>query len=221
RFSDSYSLSENAHHYDGYDEQCGYTSKCYGDDSCPSEDKFSELEKEAFIKAVAELLGNEDKSQSNCYLIGSSEFDYGFFQTKPISGGEDLNVRRTLTTDKFLKALAQKYGKCQLQNLLEGKCRTNMTLSCCNGSEQVSCDPEYSYRSYDGSCNNLKNPSWGRSGRALKHPIAPCFRDVVSKPARSKSGAPLPQNRKLITELADFLQTYGPETSSSLNMFLV
>uniref|UniRef100_A0A182M6G4 Uncharacterized protein n=1 Tax=Anopheles culicifacies TaxID=139723 RepID=A0A182M6G4_9DIPT len=216
-----YYLSEVPEYYEGYDKQCGYVSKCYGDRSCPNQELFGEYEKEAFIKAVAELLSNEEKAQNSCYRIGQSEFDFGLFQTKSIKPNEDLDVRRTLTTEKFLKTLAKKVGKCQLRNLLDGKCSTNVTLSCCNGVEQITCDPDNPYRSYDGSCNNLQNPTWGRRGNALKHPIAPCYSDLVSKPARSKSGLPLPQNRKVISELADFLEKYGPTSSSSLNMFMV
>uniref|UniRef100_A0A182PE57 Uncharacterized protein n=1 Tax=Anopheles epiroticus TaxID=199890 RepID=A0A182PE57_9DIPT len=188
---------------------------------CPKEEQFFEYEKEAFIKAIAELLSNDEKAQNGNYRIGSGEFDFGLFQTKAIKGGEDLEVRRTLTTDKFLKTLAKKLDKCELQNLLDGKCNVNRTLSCCNGEEMIACDSSNPYRSYDGSCNNLEHPSWGKRGRPLKHPIAPCFSDVVSKPARSKSGAPLPQNRKLIAELAEFLDQQGTQTSSSLNMFMV
>ncbi|XP_050079403.1 chorion peroxidase-like [Anopheles maculipalpis] len=189
--------------------------------SCPNQELFGEYEKEAFIKAVAEMLTNEENDQNSCYRIDESEFDFGLFATNPIKPNEDLDVRRTLTTEKFLKTLAKKVGKCQLQNLLDGKCYTNVTLSCCNGAEQITCDPDHPYRSYDGSCNNLQYPSWGKRGNALKHPFAPCYSDVVSKPARSKSGAPLPQNRKLISELANFLDKYGGTSSTSLNMFMV
>ncbi|XP_035890501.1 chorion peroxidase-like [Anopheles stephensi] len=218
---DKYYLSEVPEYYAGYDQQCGYNTKCSGDQSCPSQEMFGEYEKEAFIKAVAEMLSNEEQAQNSCYRIGKDEFDFGLFQTNSINPNEDLDLRRTLTTDKFLKTLAKKVGKCQLRNLLDGKCYANLTLSCCNGSEQIACDPNDPYRTYDGSCNNLQHPSWGKRGSALKHPFAPCYSDVVSKPARSKSGAPLPQNRKLISELANFLDKYGPNTSSSLNMFMV
>ncbi|XP_053671093.1 chorion peroxidase-like [Anopheles nili] len=179
------------------------------------------MEKEAFIKAVAEMLSNEEKAENSCYRIGESEFDYQLFKTFPIRRDEDLDTRRTLTTDKFLKALVKKFSKCQLKNLLDGRCFFNRTLSCCNGVEQLTCDPANPYRSYDGSCNNLEHPSWGKRGTALKHPFAPCYADLVSKPARSRSGAPLPQNRKLISELSEFLEQYGPNTSSSISMFLV
>ncbi|XP_040157937.1 chorion peroxidase-like [Anopheles arabiensis] len=218
---DKYYFSSVPEYYAGYDSQCGYEPKCYGDQSCPNVAMFSEYEKEAFIKAVAELLSNDERAQNGNYRIGESEFDFELFQTKAIKSGEDLDVRRTLTTDKFLKTLAKKLSKCELRNLLDGKCCANRTLSCCNGHEQISCDPYHPYRSYDGSCNNLEHPSWGKRGSALKHPFAPCYSDVVSKPARSKSGAPLPQNRKLMVELADFLNNRNSKTSSSLSMFMV
>jgi len=41
----------------------------------------------------------------------------------------------------------------------------------------VTCDPNSKYRTVDGSCNNLKNPSWGASMTPFYRYINPEFSD--------------------------------------------
>uniref|UniRef100_A0A182MK61 Uncharacterized protein n=1 Tax=Anopheles culicifacies TaxID=139723 RepID=A0A182MK61_9DIPT len=217
----SYHFNEHPVSYDAYDQQCGYQLKCCGDRSCPSLHDLGSLEKIALEKALHELLNNDVASTNPNYLMNDADFDGRFHQTKPIQPFEHLGVTRTLTTHKVLEELARKHSCCQLRNLLDGKCYSNVTLPCCKGSEQLYCDPNYPYRSYDGSCNNLQNPTWGRRGNALKHPIAPCYSDLVSKQARSKSGSSLPQNRNLISGLAQVLRERKINFVSDLNMFCV
>uniref|UniRef100_A0A182SGC0 Uncharacterized protein n=1 Tax=Anopheles maculatus TaxID=74869 RepID=A0A182SGC0_9DIPT len=217
-FADNYKLNGNAVTYEGYDKQCGYQLKCCGDNSCPSLKELESLEKVALEKAIFELLNNEAVSNDPRFLIDLQEFDIGFHKTKPIHPNEQLGVTRTLTTHKVLEALAKQYSCCQLRNLLDGKCYSNVTLPCCKGSEGTYCDPFYPFRSYDGSCNNVKHPTWGKRGNALKHPIAPCYSDLVSTPARSKTGSSLPQNRKLLSGLAEMLRKRTINFVSDLNM---
>ncbi|XP_050079404.1 chorion peroxidase-like [Anopheles maculipalpis] len=214
----NYQLNRDAVTYEGYAKQCGYQLKCHGDNSCPSLNELGSLGKDALEKAIFELLNNEAVSNDPRFLIDLSEFDAEFHKTKPIHPNEQLGVTRTLTTHKVLEALTKKYSCCQLRNLLDGKCYPNVTLPCCYGSEEIFCDPYYPYRSYDGSCNNLQHPTWGKRGNALKHPIAPCYSDLVSTPARSKSGTSLPQNRKLLSGLADVLRKREINFVSNLNM---
>ena len=40
----------------------------------------------------------------------------------------------------------------------------------CFWQESEACDDQYKYRMYDGSCNNLRNPSWGKTS-ALQNRI--------------------------------------------------
>ncbi|XP_053671098.1 chorion peroxidase-like [Anopheles nili] len=219
--SDYYRVTGQTVTYNGYNAQCGYQMKCYSDNSCPALQELPALEQEALAQATAELLRNEAASHDPNFIIKEPEFDTDFFQTKETLPSEVLGVRRTLTTQKVLKKLAQKYNCCQLKNLLDGKCYSNLTLSCCKGDATLTCDPYYPYRSYDGSCNNLQNPTWGKRGRPLKHPFAPCYCDLVSKPAVSQSGTPLPQNRKLISDLSENLRLYGPNITAEMSMMTV
>ncbi|XP_058117121.1 chorion peroxidase-like [Anopheles ziemanni] len=179
------------------------------------------MEQEALERAVAEMQNNEVFAMNPANLMHAGEFDDGLFQTKPIKGFEELGVRRSLTTQKFLQALAQKYGVCEIKNLLEGRCYSNATLTSCKGTEQIKCDRSDPFRSYDGSCNNLKHPTWGRRGNPLKYSIAPCFSDLVSKPARSKSGKPLPRNRVLISDIVKVLDETSSGRTSKMSMHTV
>lgn len=111
--------------------------------SCPNLECLNELEKDAYIKAVAELLNNEEKSKCKSYLVSEEEFDHGFFQTHEITDEEYRGVKQTLITHKFLEKLVQKVGKCPVKNLLEGKCSGNVTLPSCLGEKQIICNPDY------------------------------------------------------------------------------
>uniref|UniRef100_A0A0A9Z8J0 Chorion peroxidase n=1 Tax=Lygus hesperus TaxID=30085 RepID=A0A0A9Z8J0_LYGHE len=52
------------------------------------------------------------------------------------------------------------------------------------------------YRSYDGSCNNLRNPEWGAVGTALQRILPPKYADGVNAPRSTDSrGRPLPSAR--------------------------
>ncbi|ETN59557.1 hypothetical protein AND_008825 [Anopheles darlingi] len=123
---------------------------------CPNLECFNELEKEAYIKAVAELLSNEEKSKCDSYLISQDEFDHNFFKTDTITNEEHKGVEQTLFTEKFLKFLVQKVGKCPVKNLLEGKCAANVTLTSCLGEKQIKCNPDYPDRS--ACVSTLSNP---------------------------------------------------------------
>ncbi|XP_050294135.1 peroxidase-like [Anthonomus grandis grandis] len=59
--------------------------------------------------------------------------------------------------------------------------------------------PCSSYRSYDGSCNNLQNPSWGSANTTYGRLIAANYSDGHSSPRAAQSGNPLPSARLLST----------------------
>ncbi|KAF2900909.1 hypothetical protein ILUMI_05314, partial [Ignelater luminosus] len=51
------------------------------------------------------------------------------------------------------------------------------------------------YRSYDGSCNNLRNPTWGTPQTPYSRLLPPIYGDGISQPTRAKSGRDLPSAR--------------------------
>ena len=46
----------------------------------------------------------------------------------------------------------------------------------------TSCNPNYKYRSHDGSCNNLLNPLYGRSNTPYKRMLPPAYADTLNAP---------------------------------------
>ncbi|CAH1962658.1 unnamed protein product [Acanthoscelides obtectus] len=51
------------------------------------------------------------------------------------------------------------------------------------------------YRSFDGSCNNLRNPVWGTPNTRYGRLLPPNYGDGISLPTRARSGNPLPLSR--------------------------
>ncbi|XP_053676626.1 peroxidase-like [Anopheles nili] len=63
------------------------------------------------------------------------------------------------------------------------------------------CDYNSPYRTFDGTCNNLQNPSWGSANTAYGRLISPEYGDGLSTPRRSKTGVDLPSARLLSLSL--------------------
>ncbi|KAL6261733.1 hypothetical protein P5V15_006822 [Pogonomyrmex californicus] len=62
------------------------------------------------------------------------------------------------------------------------------------------CDPTTPYRTLSGHCNNLRNPSLGKSLTTFARLLPPAYEDNVSKPrSTSVTGAPLPNPRVVST----------------------
>lgn len=69
------------------------------------------------------------------------------------------------------------------------------------GLEVPECDPDYKYRSYDGSCNNLEHPTWGMYHSAFVRLFEPRYSDGKELPAKAVDGSELPNARKVVTSL--------------------
>ncbi|KAK8765816.1 hypothetical protein V5799_031572 [Amblyomma americanum] len=60
-----------------------------------------------------------------------------------------------------------------------------------------SCDPRKPYREPDGSCNNLKNPTWGQAYACERRLLPAAYQDGISEPRAALSGRPLPNARRV------------------------
>ena len=60
----------------------------------------------------------------------------------------------------------------------------------------ITCDPNYIYHSFDGTCNNLKNPLYGVANIPYSRLLPPAYGDGYNSPrSLSVSGNPLPNPR--------------------------
>ena len=65
-----------------------------------------------------------------------------------------------------------------------------------------SCDTQSKFRTIDGSCNNMRNPTYGRKDTVFQRIWAPAYDDGTSKPrTNSSSGKLLPSARKVSREV--------------------
>ncbi|GIY68289.1 peroxidase [Caerostris darwini] len=63
------------------------------------------------------------------------------------------------------------------------------------------CNASYPYRTFNGSCNNVRHPDWGMTSTAFRRLVRPQYADGASSPRISAAGAELPNARVLSNEL--------------------
>ena len=79
----------------------------------------------------------------------------------------------------------------------------NRSFQCLFSDQSVKCDPRDNFRSFDGTCNNLKQPLLGSAQTPHKRLLRPAYDDGVSRPrSKSVSGNPLPNPRRLSINLS-------------------
>ncbi|XP_013422154.2 chorion peroxidase-like [Lingula anatina] len=73
---------------------------------------------------------------------------------------------------------------------------------------QRRCDQRAKYRSFDGSCNNLKKPNWGKSFEPFKRFLHPMYEDgrscavgVNTERSKGRFGVPLPNPRAVSSSI--------------------
>jgi peroxidase len=81
------------------------------------------------------------------------------------------------------------------------------------------CDDKYQYRNYDGSCNNLYVPWWGKRETPFERIIAPEYQDKINSPrAIGSDYKPLPNPREIAMKIHSARRTF-PETTQFLVFF--
>ncbi|KAK2585039.1 hypothetical protein KPH14_008560 [Odynerus spinipes] len=75
----------------------------------------------------------------------------------------------------------------------------------CIASHLAACDPKMKYRSIDGSCNNIDNPSWGRSMTAYTRILFPEYLDGIQEPRNiGQTKTALPSARIVSATMAEY-----------------
>ncbi|KAH3716255.1 hypothetical protein DPMN_058974 [Dreissena polymorpha] len=52
-----------------------------------------------------------------------------------------------------------------------------LPIDICGKSVQVNCDADANFRTIDGSCNNLKNPEWGKAASMQSRSVTNVYDD--------------------------------------------
>lgn len=79
------------------------------------------------------------------------------------------------------------------------------------------------YRTFDGSCNNLNNPNWGKSFFAFPRLLPPQYADGISAPRRATDGSELPSARLVSNTLvkdANFPDNFNTAMIMAYGQFL-
>jgi peroxidase len=71
----------------------------------------------------------------------------------------------------------------------------------CSGAVTMHCDPNSPYRTIDASCNNLRNPNWGKSFTCHRRLLPPDYADGIEVPRVAHDGSDLPNTRILSSQL--------------------
>ncbi|XP_031834130.1 salivary peroxidase/catechol oxidase isoform X3 [Nomia melanderi] len=75
--------------------------------------------------------------------------------------------------------------------------------SACSSSQAGVCNSKAKYRSIDGSCNNVKNPSWGSAMTAYTRILFPQYFDGIQEPRHTgEARKPLPGARTVSVALS-------------------
>ncbi|XP_029047333.1 peroxidase-like isoform X2 [Osmia bicornis bicornis] len=75
--------------------------------------------------------------------------------------------------------------------------------SACSTSQTMVCNPRAKYRSIDGTCNNVENPSWGSAMTSYTRILFPQYFDGIQEPRRmGHTKKPLPGARSVSVALS-------------------
>ena len=110
------------------------------------------------------------------------------------------NFRQTSNTGLLINDVANLVIKfIQNQGNLSANVTQSLTLdpsNCPFNLTAIQCDSKSKYQSYDGSCNNYQNPSYGMSNLPYKRFLPPAYGDGFNSPRTlAISGKPLPNVR--------------------------
>lgn len=110
------------------------------------------------------------------------------------------NVQQTTCTSK--KTTTIDLPTVNVENF-KSYMKKNVTKVACEAGhvKHPKCSSGYSYRTFDGTCNNLKRPLEGRPLHCMLRLLPPDYKDGISEFRTSADGSALPNARILSTHL--------------------
>ncbi|CAH1782724.1 unnamed protein product [Owenia fusiformis] len=125
-------------------------------------------------------------------------------------GNTVLDVEKKLHKAHFINEFLAKQGV--------SRAKRQATLECPFDINVPECDPDYPYRTMDGSCNNLEHPLWGSAGVPMGR-LAPAeYADGLGSPRMSRLRSELPNARHISTT---FHEHDSSETESQIHTHLL
>ncbi|XP_053999872.1 uncharacterized protein LOC128887698 [Hylaeus anthracinus] len=157
-------------------------------------------------KSPAGTAASFSKANRDALLLANSSIMYELATNEILNGVHGLKRRKRQafdTTDNILGFPNNDFSDL-LQNvdisgfLTHNKPTNHEEVEC--PSDDSTCDPTTPYRTLSGHCNNLRNPSLGKSLTTFARLLPPVYEDGVSKPrVTSVTGIPLPNPRVVST----------------------
>ena len=102
---------------------------------------------------------------------------------------------------------------------------TAKPLIFCPFNPKLACDATNKYQSFDGTCNNLKNPLYGAANTPFKRLMSPVYQDGLNSPRLlASSGTSLPNPRVISTSIFKDLLAFEKRwflISASFGQFMV
>lgn len=103
-----------------------------------------------------------------------------------------LNTEFNLDAEQIREGLAET----DLRSILEGTDVQN-----CEAQFNFTCRQTDRFRSFDGTCNNLRNPSWGMASSCFERLVDPDYADGTADKRVAISGNALPSPRRISLEI--------------------
>lgn len=157
-------------------------------------------------KSPAGTAASFSKANKDALLLANSSILYELITNEIVNGVHGLRRRKRQVFDSGDNVLG--FPSSDFSDILQNvdisgflgnsKATNHEEIDC--PVEEGPCDPTTPYRTLTGHCNNLRNPSLGKSLTTFARLLPPVYEDGVSKPRISSvTGAPLPNPRVVST----------------------
>jgi len=159
-------------------------------------------------------LNNRAKRNIHSYNENDSKYNYHSanpHSLSPFSYEDTVRIDEYATTGLKVaaKLLSSKFNGYNIRSL-QAKQDPREALKTLQAPEKfcpfkkpVTCQIEFPYRSFDGSCNNLNNTWWGKAGTPFKRWLPADYSDQfkLNEPRAASDGSELPNPRELVCAL--------------------